>query len=188
MSPIGSVSVIELEAAHAAPLQVLFEENADYFHAIQSAPASPTEAMEELTESVPDGWSFTRQYKLGWQDRSGDLRAMANITSDLLATGVWHIGLFMLQTARHGTGDAQLIFRSIEEWARGQGAHWLRLGVVAGNDRAERFWRASGFVECRKRHAVEMGGQINTVLVMVKPLRGGTLADYVEAVPRDRPE
>ena len=188
MSPIGSVAVIELEVAHAAPLQALFEENADYFHAIQGAPAGPTEALDELMEPLPEGWSFTRQYRLGWQGRSGELKAMANITSDLLATGVWHIGLFMLQKARHGRGDAPLIFRSIEEWARGQGAHWLRLGVVAGNDRAERFWRSSGFVECRTREGVEMGGQINTVLVMVKPLRGGTLADYVEAVPRDRPE
>lgn len=188
MSPIGSVSVVELQAENAARLQVLFEDNADYFNAIQGAPASPTEALDELTEPLPEGWSFTRQYRLGWQDRSGALHAMANITSDLLAVGVWHIGLFMLQKARHGTGDARRIFQSIEEWALGQGAHWLRLGVVAGNERAERFWRSSGFVECRTREGVEMGGQLNTVRVMVKPLRGGTLADYVQAVPRDRPE
>ncbi len=187
-SPIGSVAVVELHAADAALLQVLFEDNADYFRSIQGTPASPTEALDELTEPLPEGWSFTRQYRLGWQDRSGELQAMANITSDLLAVGVWHIGLFMLQKARHGTGDARRIFQSIEEWAFGQGAHWLRLGVVAGNERAERFWRSSGFIECRTREGVEMGGQINSVRVMVKPFRGGALADYVQSVPRDRAE
>jgi GNAT superfamily N-acetyltransferase len=187
VSPIDSVSVIELDIAQAGLLQALFEDNAEYFHAIQSAPASATEAYDELTEELPSGWSFTRQYRLGWQDQSGALRAMANVTSDLLAPGVWHIGLFMLAKARQGSGDAQSLYRSLEKWAHAQGAHWLRLGVVLGNERAERFWRASGFVECRKREGVEMGGQINTIRVMVKPLRGGMLADYLQSVPRDRP-
>ncbi len=187
MSPIDTVSVIELDVAQVGLLQALFEDNAEYFHAIQGAPASATEAFDELTEALPAGWSFTRQYRLGWQERSGALRAMANITSDLLAPGVWHIGLFMLAKERHGSGDAQILYRSLEEWARAQGAQWLRLGVVLGNERAERFWRASGFVECRTREGVEMGGQINTIRVMVKPLCGGKLADYLQAVPRDRP-
>ena len=187
VSPIDTVSVIELDVAQVGVLQALFEDNAEYFHAIQGAPASATEAYDELTEELPAGWSFTRQYRLGWQDRSGALRAMANITSDLLAPGVWHIGLFMLAKESHGSGDAQKLYRSLEAWAFAQGAQWLRLGVVLGNERAERFWRASGFAECRTREGVEMGGQINTIRVMVKPLRGGMLADYLQAVPRDRP-
>lgn len=186
MSPFDNVSVIELDVVQVGLLQALFEDNVEYFYAIQGAPASATEAYDELTEELPDGWSFTRQYRLGWQDQSGALRAMANITSDLLAPGVWHIGLFMLSKKRHGSGDAQILYRCLEEWARAQGAQWLRLGVVLGNERAERFWRASGFVECRTREGVEMGDQINTVRVMVKPLRGGIVADYLQAVPRDR--
>jgi len=188
VSPFPNVSVIELDASRAGLLQALFEDNAAYFHAIQGAPASATEAYDELTEELPTGWSFTRQYRLGWQERSGALRAMTNITSDLLAPGVWHIGLFMVAKESHGSGDAQILYRSLEEWAHAQGAQWLRLGVVLGNERAERFWRASGFVECRTREGVEMGGQINTIRVMVKPLRGGMVADYLQAVPRDRPD
>lgn len=187
MSPIDNVSVIELDVAQVGLLQTLFEDNAEYFHAIQGAPATPSEAYDELTEQLPAGWSFTRQYRLGWQDRSGALRATANITSDLLATGVWHIGLFMLAKARQGSGDAQKLYRALEAWALTQGAHWLRLGVVVGNERAERFWRASGFIECRTREGVEMGAQVNTIHVLVKPLRGGNLEDYLQAVPRDHP-
>lgn len=187
-SPIENVSVIELNVSQAGLLQTLFENNGGYFHAIQGTAATPTEAQDELTDELPAGWSFTRQYRLGWQDRSGALRAMANITSDLLAKGVWHIGLFMLAAERHGSGDAQRLYRAMEDWMRDMGAEWLRLGVVQGNARAERFWHSMGFIECRRREGVEMGGQVNTVRVMVKPLRDGKLADYLQAVPRDCPE
>ena len=64
---------------------------------------------------------------------------------------------------------------------------WMRLGVVAGNGRAERFWEKCGFVEVRRREELMMGAKINTVRVMVKPLAGGALPDYLAAVKRDNP-
>jgi hypothetical protein len=62
------------------------------------------------------------------------------------------------------------------------------LGVVKGNVRAERFWQAQGFVDTRERHGYQIGNQVNVLRVMMKPLAGGTLADYLDLVPRDRPE
>ena len=69
-----------------------------------------------------------------------------------------------------------------------RGREWLRLGVVHGNLRAERFWDALGYVEARTRQGVELGKLVNTVRVMVKPLAGGTLARYLTLVGRDRPD
>ena len=63
----------------------------------------------------------------------------------------------------------------------------MQLGVVAGNSRAERFWEKCGFVEVRKREGMAMGTKINTVRVMVKPLGGGALAEYLAGVERDNP-
>jgi hypothetical protein len=60
--------------------------------------------------------------------------------------------------------------------------------VVKGNARAERFWERAGFVETRMRTDVAMGRLINTLRVMVKPLAGGAVADYLLLVPRDRPD
>jgi RimJ/RimL family protein N-acetyltransferase len=113
---------------------------------------------------------------------------MANIVSDLLAPRVWHIGLFMVATGLHGSGAAYALYRHLEHWAFDLGARWLRLGVVEGNTRAERFWERCAFVDVRKRDAVAMGKRINTLRVMAKPLAGGTLDKYLALVARDRPE
>ena len=81
--------------------------------------------------------------------------------------------------------------RSTTAWSRGRaarGAEWLRLGVVLGNARAERFWERRGFAETRKRGNLEMGKRVNTVRVMMKPLAGGTHAQYLSLIERDRPE
>jgi hypothetical protein len=80
-----------------------------------------------------------------------------------------------------------VLYRGLESWAASNGASWLRLGVVHGNVRAERFWERLGFIQTRTR-AVPMGRLTNTVRVMVKPLAGGTLEHYLSLVQRDRPE
>jgi hypothetical protein len=59
--------------------------------------------------------------------------------------------------------------------------------VVAGNTRGERFWQACGFVESRRHEGIDTGGRLNTLRLLVKPLQGGTLEDYLALVPRDRP-
>jgi predicted GNAT superfamily acetyltransferase len=117
-----------------------------------------------------------------------ELVAMANIISDLLAPGVWHIGLFVVATSRHGTGDAQTLHHGLETWAIANGAHWLRLGVVQGNARAERFWESLGYFETRTREGIVMGKLKNTIRVMVKPLAGDSLEQYLSLIERDRPE
>ena len=78
-------------------------------------------------------------------------------------------------------------FRAFEIM-RGNGALWLRLGVVEGNVRAERFWERSGYWDIRKRQRVEMGKRLNALHVMAKPLAAGSVAEYLALVARDRPE
>jgi len=73
-------------------------------------------------------------------------------------------------------------------WAMANGAKWLRLGVVRGNSRGERFWESAGYIQTRLRHGVAFGAQTNTLRVMFKPLARGTLEEYLSLVPRDRPE
>jgi len=172
-----TLAAVELGPQDEARLQRFFDANPEYFLAIQGEPAAAHEAREELASEPPAGWTYTRRWLLGWAEADGTLAAMAHVVSDLLVRHVWHIGLFIVATGRHGTGDAQ----------RG-GAHWLRLGVVRGNLRAERFWTARGYVETRTREGVQVGKQTNTVRVMVKPLAGGTVEEYLALVPRDRAE
>jgi ribosomal protein S18 acetylase RimI-like enzyme len=111
---------------------------------------------------------------------------MANVTSDLLASGVWQLGLFIVATARHGIGEAQMLYRELEAWMAANGAAWVRLGVVLGNARAERFWERQGFGDVRRRLDVVMGQRSNTLRVMAKPLTGQSIEAYLQLVARDR--
>ena len=185
---LPGLRVVELGLADAARLQAFFDANPAYFLAVQGEPAGPREAHAELTGELPAGWPFTRKWTLGWVDADGRLAALAELVSDLLAPGVWHVGLFIVETARHGSGDATALYGELEHWARRGGAAWMRLGVVEGNERAERFWTARGFAVLRSRGGYAMGSRTNVIRTLFKPLRGGTREAYLALVARDRPD
>ncbi len=64
----------------------------------------------------------------------------------------------------------------------------MRLGVVVGTARAERFWTRMGFEELRQRHGMPYEGPSTSVRVMLKRLDESTVADYLSLVERDRPD
>ena len=187
-SPIPGVHTLELAAAHAPLLQRFFDENPALFLATTGEPAGPTEGLEEITSAVPTDMPFTKKWVVGYVGEDGSLIAMANVITDLLAESIHHIGTFIVATGLHGTGHAQRIYDGLERWSIAGGAAWLRLGVVRGNTRAERFWATRGFEPVRERPGIAMGPRVVTVTNMVKSLAGGSLDEYFSLVPRDRHE
>lgn len=190
-SPLPELHTVELHANDAPLLQRFFDANPFYFESVNGEPAQPGEALEEIQGELPAGWPYTKKWVFGYADQRGELAAMANVVTDLLAPGVWHIGTFIVATERHGRGDAQVLYRGLEAWARDNGARWLRLGVVEGHARAQRFWSSCGFERMRARPGMQMGKRVNTVVVMVKFLAARDVGDvdaYLAIVPRDRPD
>lgn len=187
-SPLTTLRSIELLPEHEPLLQAFFVANPAYFLAVQGAPATPDEAHEEIQGELPPGCTYSKKWVIGYLGEDGQLVAMSNVVSDLFVTGIWTIGTFMLATARHGSGDAQTLYQTLETWAAKNSAQWLRLGVVQGNTRAERFWTQQGYIETRKREGYQIGQQSNTLRVMFKPLCGGTQDEYLSLMTRDRPE
>lgn len=185
---VNGLLAFEIGAHDVPELQCFFETNPDYFVTVTGEPPAAQEAEDEFWGGLPDGWSFGKKWLLGFRNDAGLLVGMANVVSDLLAPHVWHIGLFIVATSRHGTGDAKALYHGLESWTMALGAEWLRLGVVLGNARAERFWERLGFTETRTRGNIAMGKRVNTVRVMMKPLAGGTLPQYLSLIERDRPE
>lgn len=183
---IEGIRVVELQGRDEAELQRFFAQAPDYFLAVNGEPATPNEAREELQGQLPPGWRCRRMYWLGYRDGQGQLVAVVNIAADLLALGVWHIGLLLVDPRLHGTGLAQRLHRDLEAWAVTQGAEWLRLTVVLGNTKAERFWPKLGYVTVRIREGIRMGRQVNRVAIQVKALAGGQVDDYLRRVARDR--
>jgi GNAT superfamily N-acetyltransferase len=186
-SPLAGLRVLSLGAGAEPLLQRFFEANPFYFLAVHGQPAQAGEAHEEIHGRPPPGWPFTSVFVFGWQAADGELAAMANLVSDLLAPGVWHLGTFIVATQRHGSGDAQLLYRSVEDWAGHAGAQWMRLGAVQGHARAEAFWHRQGYQQVATRPGVPMGLRVNTLRVMAKPLQAQGLVDYFHRVERDRP-
>lgn len=184
---LEGIRVVELLGCDEAELQQFFEQAPDYFIAVNGEPATPTEAREELRGQLPAGWHCSRVYWLGYRDAQGHLVAVVNIAADLLAAGVWHIGLLLVHTRWHGSGLAQRLHADLEAWAVAKGAQWLRLTVVVGNTRAERFWPRLGYVQVRTREGITMGRQVNRVSIQVKPVGQGTIDGYLALVVRDRP-
>ena len=187
-SPRTDLRVVELTSESEPLLHSFFAANPLYFMSVNGEPAQPGEAHEEITGALPDGWPYTKKWVIGYIAPDGSLAAMANVVSDLLAPGVWHIGTFIVATALHGSGTASTLYQGIESWASSNGACWLRLGVVRGNLRAERFWERLGFIQTRLRSGVQMGKLTNTLRVMYKPLCGGSTEQYLALVARDRAE
>ena len=186
-SPLQGLSVVDLVSQGESALQAFFEANPLYFLAVHGEPAHSSEAHEEIYGALPADLPYTHKYVFGYQDSSGQLAAMANVISDLLAHGIWHIGTFIVATARHGTGDAQLLYGSLEHWARQAGAFWMRLGVVQGHPRAEAFWERQGYLQVAERSGIAMGRKLNSIRVMAKPLLGQSLSEYYALAARDRP-
>jgi RimJ/RimL family protein N-acetyltransferase len=178
----------ELTSPELPELQALLDANPEYFITVSGAPPSPSEARDEFEEEPPAHITHGRRWFLGFFNENGQLQGVTIVVRDLAATGVWHIALYLWASQLHGSGAPLAMHAALEAWATQSGAEWLRLGVVVGNRRAERFWEKLGYAEVRRREGVIAGDRSNIVKVMVKPLLAQPLATYTTLVPRDRPD
>ena len=179
-----------LRADEVPALQALYDANPEYALAINGRVPGPSQAQADFDERPPAHLGYSAQWTLGLFDKADALSGISIVTADLCVPGVWHLALLLIATRLHGQGVAMPIYLAMEDWIVRQGARWLRLGVVQGNTRAERFWQRMGYAEVRVRENIDTGGRLNTLRVMVKPLAAaGTsdLACYLASVPRDQP-
>ena len=175
------------EPSSVDELQTFYEANPGYWHLTHGRPPHPSEAAESFDFSPPPDMSYTALPV--WLIRAHPSRRIigeVSAATDLMASGVTHLGFFIVETARHGTGFADEVYAAYEAWAIAQGARWLRLGVVERHLRAQRFWRRHGYAEITRRQNFVIGDVNHTLLVMVKPVAPNTLDEYLARVPRDR--
>ena len=183
----GPLRAVELDADDVPALQRFFEANPEYFFDATGEPPAADEALHELHDQPPADVTWSRTWVLGFVDDAGALVAMASVASDFMAEGVWLIGLFVVASSLHGTGTSATVYQALESWIRGNGGRWLRIAVVVGSAKPERFWPKVGYTDVRRRSGVSMGRRVNTLRIMVKPLAGGGVPEYLALVARDRP-
>ena len=185
-SPGAGMRTVLLAQDDGPLVQSFYDSNPAYFVLLTGLPASKHAALDDLMALPPDDFPYKRKYFIGVIDADGQLLAVADVIENLLAAGVWHIGLFVVATALHGSGFAQRWFQNLKLWAQSQGARFLRLGVVQVNKRAHRFWEKAGFLPAKLRSGVDLGGHLHDVQVMVMPIEGADMATYYARVPRDQ--
>ena len=142
-----------------------------------------------MTDLPPASFNWTATHKLiarRHQD-SDTIAAILDVTEDMIAKGVGHIGLFQVATALHGTGLAHNLYQGLEDWLASRGTDVLRLGVLDGNARGMAFWTRHGFLETRRRQGTAPNGKTHLSHVMYKPIKPLTLEAYRLRVPRDDP-
>lgn len=178
---------VPLDAGDAPALQAFLDANPLYSEIVNGRPFRSGEALEEITDAPP--FAHGALHALGVLARdTGDWLGFVSLVDDLFVPGVCHIGLLVVATGRHGSGLADALVAALVNRARARGVRWMRLGVVVGNARAERFWTRMGFEELRQRHGMPYEGPSTSVRVMLKRLDESTVAEYLSLVERDRPE
>lgn len=90
-----------------ARLQRFLEANPEYFLVVGGAPPRANEALLEFHDRPPRGWPWDLKWLVAFDDPGGAMVAVADVVSNLLAPGVWHIGLFIVATRLHGSGAAR---------------------------------------------------------------------------------
>ena len=184
-----------LQPQDAPALQAFYDAYPEYFRIVDGTPPPATAAADDLASRPPPDMPWRERWFLGIDEdaastdtgQPGPRVAVTEVVSDLLAPGVWHIGLLIVATPHWGSSLAARVVHGLEDWARRAGADWMRLGVVQANARGLRFWQKQGYTVVRTREPVPFGELNHRVLVMVKPLRGHTLEHYLERVSHDRP-
>lgn len=170
-------------------LQAFYEANPGYWLMVHGVPPLPSEAETDFGSTPPADMHWRELHDWVIRDHATQ-RIVGEIgaASDLPAPGVMHLGFFIVEDARQGTGFAQDVYRCYEAWAIAQGARWLRLGVVERNERGRRFWERAGYQEVRRRPGVQIGELTHELIVMMKPVGLNTRTEYLQAVERDRPD
>jgi GNAT superfamily N-acetyltransferase len=168
---VESIRAIRFREDNVVPAQAFLEANPAYSLLATGEPPKSGDALRELTER-PAPVRSEDLYFLGFWERE-DLIAIANVLRTWPVPGISHVGLLHVAEARHGRGMAQACYGALERWMIAQFApRWLRLGVLATNARALRFWSRMGYHETGRKSKVPYGRLNHELVVMIKPVQG----------------
>ena len=120
-------------------------------------------------------------------DEPDRILAIIDVTEDMIAPGVGHIGLFQVAERLQGTGLAHALYLGLEAWLEDRGMDVIRLGVLDGNPRGAAFWARHGYRETRTRQGVAPTGKVHLSHVLYKPLAPRGLDASRARGPRDDP-
>jgi ribosomal protein S18 acetylase RimI-like enzyme len=136
---IEGCQVRRLADADKPALSAAFEGDREYFDAINGRDIP----LEEICSHVPPGRELKDKHTLVFE-RDGQVAGMIDMVQDYPEPGVWYLGfLYVVEGFRGGLGRDAL--HGLYAWAKAQGGHAIRLGVVEPNLRARHLYATEGF-------------------------------------------
>ncbi len=158
--------LVPLRVEDAPRLQRVYEAAADYFHLVGEGDPPPTVAERALVEAsaVPD------RHIMGIV-LNDDLIGVLDFRLRYPAADTAHLGLILIVPAARGRGYGTLAMDIWETWLEVQTPiRKVRLGVVAHNRRAIRFWLERGYRMTGEARRIAVGSAAPRVLFMEKRL------------------
>jgi GNAT superfamily N-acetyltransferase len=141
--------------------------NSDFFE-FQSGQGCHLQAANEILIDLPPGKQLVDKRVWGIFKNNQLLAVIESIT-DYPEKGFWFLGLFIIDEDFKKTGFSYHSYHYFEETLVPVGVNKIRLGVLAGNQTALRFWSKIGFTEIDRKQKT-FNTETHWVLLMEKAL------------------
>lgn len=141
--------------------------NMDFFE-FQSGQDGHLQAGNEILTELPPGKQLVDKRVWG-VFKNNQLLAIIESIADYPEKGIWFLGLFIIDEDFKKTGFSYHAYHYFEETLVPVGVNKIRLGVLAGNQTALRFWSKIGFAEIDRQQKT-FNTETHWVLLMEKEL------------------
>jgi ribosomal protein S18 acetylase RimI-like enzyme len=136
---VGGLAVRRATAADAPALQAILEDDPATWELLEGTPIVANEGELMLTVVPPGGTVDHKHLFLA------DGACVIDLYAGYPEPQIWYLGLIFLARASRGRGLGTRVIESLATYIRAHGGTTLRLGVVARNTAARRFYDRLGF-------------------------------------------
>ena len=105
---------------------------------------------------------------IGIFDGDGIMVGVLDAITDWPESGVWTMGMLLLQPSARGGGLGRDALTAYEAWARSQGAQAYRTAVVSHHEKGIRFLESAGYRRESTLPDYDAGGRRAGVIFLVK--------------------
>jgi GNAT superfamily N-acetyltransferase len=153
------------EDRDAAPMQLLFDEDPEYFLGMNAREIP----VEEICSALPPGRARSDRFVYALE-RDGRLAGMIDLIRGYPEPHIWYLGFLFIAKEFRGKGLGRRALHALYDHVRAHGGTVLRLGVVEKNDRARWLYATEGFVFEVVREIDPAANRLARTLVLQRPL------------------